>query len=110
MILAINSGVMKAKLDIDETKAFKAHIKDIDGETMTEILRFLYTKKVNNIKEIAPKLLYGAEKYELEDLKKYCVDLMTDNLCIENALEYFIMSEQHGLKYLQNSSAMFIKL
>lgn len=109
MILAMNSGVMKTKLDMDEVKDTKVNIKDIDGQTMTEVLRFLYTKKINNIKELAPKLLYSAEKYELDNLRKYVVDAMVENLCIENCLEYFILSEQYEFKYLQKSSAMFIK-
>ncbi|XP_070509694.1 speckle-type POZ protein B-like [Chironomus tepperi] len=112
MILAMNSDVMKARflLNIDETEYSTALIKDIDGETMNEITRFLYTKKIKNIIGLESRLLYGAEKYELEDLKNHCVDLMTKNLCIENALDYLILSVQYELIHLQKSSAMFIKL
>jgi hypothetical protein len=112
MILAMSSDVMKAKLkiDLDEVRTVKANIRDIDGATMTEVLRFLYTNKIKNIKGRESKLLFSAEKYELNDLKKHCVDLMAKNLCIENAFEYLMLSEQYGLKYLERCSAIFIKL
>ena len=52
-------------------------ITDIDGEAMEEILRFIYTQEVDEIDELAPKLLHGAEKYELNDMKELCVASMS---------------------------------
>ena len=111
-ILAAFSPVLKEifKPKIFPTKINKIIINDIDGETMTEILRFIYTQEVNNIKELAPKLLHGADKYELDKLKKLCIAAMIESLSIENALDYFLLADVYDIKVLLERSAMFIKL
>ena len=109
-ILAGFSSVLKTIFEIKtETRRNTMNIMDIDGETMTEILRFIYTREVNNIKQLAPKLLYGADKYELDNLKKLCASAMIENLSVENALEYFLLADQYNLKALLFRSAMVIK-
>ena len=103
---------MEAMINIKGTGIKKVTVKigDINGETMTEILRFIYTTEVNNIKELAVKLLYGAEKYELNNLKKLCVTSMIENLSVENSLEYFILADKYNSNALLFRSAVFIKL
>ena len=110
-ILAAFSSVMKTMINSNmiESESNTVNITDIDEETMTEILRFIYTREVNNIKELAVKLLYGAEKYELERLKKLCAASMIENLSVENALDYFILADQYDLQGLLEHSAVFIK-
>lgn len=96
LILANHSRVMKAMFDTDmvEAKTDCAHLDDIDAETMTEILRFMYTQNVKNLPHLAPKLLYGADKYEITKLRKICVDWMNDNIGSSNVVEFFVLAEQ----------------
>jgi hypothetical protein len=97
---------MKAIFD---TKSKVIKIPDVDGETMTEILRFIYTREVNNIKDIVVELFYGAEKYELDKLKNLCIASMIENLSVENALDYFILADKSNVNVLLERSAVFIK-
>jgi len=112
IILAAFSPIMKTMINIKmtESKSNTVNIKDIDGKTMTEILRFIYTQEVNNIKELATKLLYGAEKYQLDKLKKLCLASMIENLSVENALDYFLLADKYNSKALLFRTAVFIKL
>jgi len=111
LILAAFSPVMKRMLEIDmiEANSGIANLTDIDGETMIEILRFMYTQDVENIKNLAPKLLYGAKKYELEKLEELCVLSMMKNLSKENAIEYFLLADQYDLPGLLEHAAKLIK-
>lgn len=111
LILAAISPVMKRMLEIDMTEANSgvANLTDIDGETMIEILRFIYTQDVENIEELAPKLIYGAKKYELEKLEELCVSFMMKNLSKENAIEYFLLADLYDLQWLLEYAAKFIK-
>lgn len=77
---------------------------------MTEIFRYIYTGKINNIANYASKLIYGAYKYELEGLKDFCVAAMFDNLSIKNALDYFVLADQYDAKDLLDCCIEFIKL
>lgn len=88
----------------------KIKIDGIDSATMTEIMRFIYTEKVNDIENMASKLIYGAQKYELNDLKKFCIASMINNLSIKNAVDCFLMAEQHDYKDLLESCINFIKM
>ena len=112
MILAGFSPVMEAMIigKMTESKNNSVHIKDINSETMTEILRFIYTAQVNNIKDLAVQLLHGAEKYALYVLKKLCVESMIENLSVENVLEYFLLDDKYYSDALLFHSAVFIKL
>lgn len=105
------SPVLKTLFDLkSENQQNEIVVADIDGPTMKEILRFVYTQEVQNLKTLASKLLYGAHKYEIYDLMMICAAEMIKNLTIENALDYFILAEKYGLKALLVHSATFIKL
>lgn len=112
IVLATNSSVFRSMLDtpMTESKDRVAKLDDIDGETMTEILRFMYTREVLNIDSLAHKLLYGAEKYELEILKEICTVHMIKNLNIDNAIDYFVIAERYDLKDLLSHSMSFIDM
>ncbi|XP_070506737.1 speckle-type POZ protein-like [Chironomus tepperi] len=93
-----------------ESKISTILIEDIDGQTMTEILRFIYTQEVQNMLDLAPKILYGAVKYDLNGLIKVCAETMIENLCCWNAVDYFIMAEKHNIKDLLEHCVNFIKM
>ena len=60
--------------DMQEAHAGTLHVEDISTTTFDIILRYIYTGKVST--ELDPDLLheiiYGAEKYGLNELKNYC--------------------------------------
>ena len=105
--LAAASHVLKELIDIGSSII---KISDIDSTTMNEILRYIYTKEVNDIDDCAPKLIYGADKYELNGLKELCVIAMIDNLSVENAVDYFLLADQYDAEELLDRCIEFIKV
>lgn len=110
-ILANFSPVLDAMFNSDmiESKNAVAKIEDIDSKIMTEILRFIYTQEVKNLMELAPKILYGAEKYQLNKLKQICSSSMIENLCIGNTVEYFLLADRHNIQDLLERCTDFIR-
>ena len=48
-----------------EGKSNRVKIDDVDADVMTEVLRFIYTGKINNIEKMADLLLPVADKVSL---------------------------------------------
>jgi len=111
-ILSVNSPVLKAMMltDMQESIENKLDVKDIDGSAMDQILLFMYTQKINNIADNIEGLFYGAEKYQLENLKAACVCHMLDNLCVENAVDYFMLASLYDVDHLKQLCLMNIQM
>lgn len=103
---------MKAMLEtpMTESSTRSLSVQDIDGETMKEILRFMYTGMVENIEKLASKLLYGAEKYGIDELKDLCEQDMIENLSTTNAVEYYTLAYRYNIESLYDKCIDFIKL
>ncbi|CAG9797118.1 unnamed protein product [Chironomus riparius] len=110
-ILSIRSPVFEAMITsaMKEGTEKKVLIDDIDGRTLMELIRFVYSGKVYEIDSIAPELIYAANKYDLQDLKPLCVESLALNINIDNALETFVLADLHQEKYLKKFSMDFIK-
>ena len=55
-----------------------------DYDVVQELLRFIYTTKVKDIKKVADRLFAAAHLYQLDDLKRMCSDVMSANLNVGN--------------------------
>lgn len=66
-----------------------------DSVIMVEVLRFIKTGKViENLKEIACKLVLAAEKYHLGELKEMCLDSIVGSLSTENVLQALMAADR----------------
>jgi len=110
-VLIAHSPVMYKMLmaPMIESKTHTAKLDDIDGETMLEVLRFLYIRKVENTERLAPNLLYCAEKYELNELKNYAAASMSKTLSIDNVFEYYELANRYKEKGLLEACLYYIK-
>jgi speckle-type POZ protein len=95
-ILAARSSVFHRMLTTDmmEKDLNKIEVDDIDSATMHELLRYIYTHKVKNIDQLAAKLLYAAEKYDLPELKSFCAAQMIKQLSSENVFESLVLADR----------------
>lgn len=110
-VLASRSSVFEQMLvtNMKESELSKIEIEDFDSEVMKHVLQWLYTDKVRNIDDVAGRLVYAAEKYELEELKKNCIKKLIQKLSVDNVMSAFKISEQiTGAKPLRDSSIEFI--
>jgi speckle-type POZ protein len=63
-ILASRSAVFSAMFEhqMIEGKSNRVKIDDVDPDVMTEVLRFIYTGRINNIEKMSDLLLPVADK------------------------------------------------
>ena len=54
--------------DMREAKTGVVVSQDIEGKTMEKLLEFIYTGKIEDIDNQLERLLYAADKYEVQDL------------------------------------------
>uniref|UniRef100_A0A915IIZ6 BTB domain-containing protein n=1 Tax=Romanomermis culicivorax TaxID=13658 RepID=A0A915IIZ6_ROMCU len=89
-------------------------IDDVDGETLREILRYVYFDVVDqNIMDPNPNLpfkcLLAAEKYMLDQkFKDSCQDFLVLSVDDENAFDYFRLAENLNAEQLKLSVGDYI--
>ena len=90
VILAARSPMFYAMLTtaMKEAKENYTIIPDFDSFVIEEVLRYIYYNEVENLDEYVGELVFAAEKYQLDGLKKLCVDKIILSLTKENVLEW----------------------
>lgn len=78
----------------EEKQQGSVHVPDVDSVVMKEVLRFIYCSEVERLEEIAPKLIFAAEKYQLKELKALCLQELTASLKLGNAVQFLKISFQ----------------
>ena len=63
-------------------------MSDLSFKVATELLRFIYTKKVENLDDVAHDLLKAAHKYEIPELGNICEKSLCKNINLTNALKF----------------------
>ncbi|XP_008203284.1 speckle-type POZ protein-like [Nasonia vitripennis] len=102
-ILAGRSPVFASMFDLNmiESKKDMVEIPDIEPEVIKELLRFIYTDKVENIEVLGLEIFIAADQYALEDLKFECENALCSSIDTENAgvlLKYADIYGSHRLK------------
>lgn len=96
VVIVARSPVFHAMLENEmlEARDSAVTIPDFDSKIIKEILRFMYYNEVEKLDEIAHELVYAAEKYQLEDLKKMCLDKIIASLNTGNVLQSLIVADR----------------
>jgi len=106
IILSVRSPVFFAMLsnEMKEAKLNAAKIPNIDGVTLKELLRFIYCSCVENLPEVAEDLIQAAEQYQLDKLKKQCLESLIESLSLENVIARFQIAD-----HISDASELFKK-
>jgi speckle-type POZ protein len=88
-IIVARSPVFFAMLknDTKEAKENSADVPDFDSKTMKEFLRYIYSNEVQDLESIARDLVFAAEKYEIDGLKKICMESLHASISTENVVQ-----------------------
>jgi speckle-type POZ protein len=92
-----------------ESKTMTVHINDIKGKVLQEMLRFIYTGKVEDVKANASALIFAAEKYDIKELKDLCVSSLIKNLSTTNIFDTIIIADRYNENVLLYECIEFIK-
>lgn len=84
------------------------NITDVNPVIFKEVLRFIYTGKVEHIDEIANKILPVADTYEIKLLAELCEIALCRNLNDENALDTLTLADIFNSQYLKAQASNYI--
>lgn len=110
-ILAAKSKVFCAMFtnDCKEKQEGVVQITDTRIEVFEAFLKFFYTNKIENIKELGEELLILAEKYQVQDLKDKCENYLSQILNKDNAVHCLITADQFNCQKLKKNALNVIK-
>lgn len=109
-ILAARSPVFLAMM-VHETKEKNTGVVDIEDvypETLSDFLSYLYTGSTGSVtSQNVVKLYTAADKYQVYELKKVCIDYMLKNICIDNFCDILTLALRHVEKDLTDACTQF---
>ena len=109
-ILAARSDVFAAMFthEMKESMENKVKIEDFNLEVIKEMLRYIYTQKVDEIETITDDLLAVAGKYLLNELKSICESNLIENLSNDNYFNRMVTADKYNLCKLKKETVRFI--
>ncbi|KAI6231258.1 Speckle-type POZ protein-like isoform X1 [Aphelenchoides besseyi] len=89
LVICTQSDVFRSmfKHEFSEKKSNCVHIQKADKKVVEAMLRYLYSGKVENINQVASRLLSLSDQYQLKGLTELCMDALKMNLTLENIIE-----------------------
>merc|ERR1719282_863120 len=94
--------------EMAEKKTRKIEIPEFDPSTVSALLTFIYTGQTPNLDDHAEDLLMAAEKYQLDQLKNFCVKKLCNNIAVNNCLNYMVIGDLFRADDLKKASLQFI--
>lgn len=109
-VLAVSSPVFASLLTNDwkRTKNGVIEIEDFSFATMQELLRYIYTGKVKNSKNVAHELFLIADKYDIKKLKGYCKAEFCIQINLDNAWTWLEMAENCQVDQLKKNVIKYV--
>lgn len=107
-ILAARSPVFAAmfKHQMMETKTSRIVIKDCTRDIFDQMLHFIYSGKL--LKELnedtAQSLYLVSDKYEINDLKKMCLEFLLQCFCMDNVLNLMVWAHIHSVEEIKETA------
>jgi hypothetical protein len=101
--------VEKGKFEEGHTRTVE--IEDIEPAVFKEMLRYLYTGKVQKLDEdeMTEPLLLAADKYQIEALKDLCEQSFIRKLNLETVVHYLVLAHLHSAHQLLEASLKFLE-
>ncbi|XP_038116036.1 speckle-type POZ protein [Culex quinquefasciatus] len=94
--------------DMQESKENTVKITDIRAEVFQEVLRFIYTGKVQDMDQLARALLIAADKYSLDTLKSKCSEHLGSRLSVATATATLELADKYNAGALKQQAIKFI--
>jgi speckle-type POZ protein len=109
-ILSSRSPVFAAMFEhqMKESTENVVKIVDMSTEVANELLHFIYSGKVDNLKKVAKDLLAAADKYQLPQLVEMCEEHLMANLTTDTAPQVLVLSHLHKALKLKTVVVEFI--
>ncbi|XP_043274922.1 speckle-type POZ protein B-like isoform X2 [Venturia canescens] len=86
---------------------YALQLEDISPDIMQELLRYIYSDRVDNLDAIANQLLSLAERFQLQGLKEACERNLIESITPENVANLLLMSDEFGCGSLKRASIVY---
>ncbi|KAL1397298.1 hypothetical protein pipiens_002542 [Culex pipiens pipiens] len=109
-ILSVRSAVFAAMFQsrMQESTLNQITIVDIEPEVFEQVLKFIYTDKVEGLAKMARDLLASADKYALDHLKNMCEDQLIGTITKETVLQTLALADLYRAQKLKDKAILFI--
>jgi len=110
LVLGARSPVFKAmfKSDMVEKINGEVNIEDAGVDEVRQMVRYMYTAKIDHSFTKVKELLVLANKYQVLELVNFCSSKIFESLSEDNALEIGMFGEIHNSDILINRCAKYI--
>ncbi|KAJ8686475.1 hypothetical protein QAD02_022269 [Eretmocerus hayati] len=108
IILAKRSPYFAQLFAQNEDKRSMVEITDVKGDILAQVLKFIYSGRVDNFENITSELCVAAEKFSLEHLKNQCTQYLTQNLNIDKAASILAIASANNMPGLKKTCISFI--
>lgn len=110
-ILCARSPVFRAMLSHDTKEAQEGLIEilDMEPEVVSEMLRYMYTDRVQVPSDSTKQLVIACDKYGLQDAKLICELELARKLSVDNAANTAVLAVVYSCSSLQEACVAFIK-
>lgn len=109
-VLIARSSVFAAMFQHETTEKLKGiiNIPDCDPESFDEFLKFLYTGKLEEPSCRSALDLYEiSDKYDVQELKAFCVEFLMENLTVENLCDIAVFADKYEETNLLSAAEVF---
>ncbi|XP_065203416.1 speckle-type POZ protein-like [Planococcus citri] len=112
IVLIARSPVFGAMFSYDtkEKQSNCIELQDITFAAFREMLRYMYTGKVQNLKELAPELLAAADKYDLKNLKIICEKELYETLSQSTAVATVMLADMYHAENLKKQALLYMRM
>lgn len=83
-------------------------LHEIHSTVLTEVLRYLYTQKVDDLASIADKLLYAASKFQIADLQKLCEREICRDMSVNTAPKLLLLASVTNARFVEAKAVELI--
>ena len=88
---------------------FQVEIKDTEPETLEQLLKYIYSDKLEcDMPNLASSLMTAADKYNLPKLKSLCEESICNNIEVSNAADILVLAHMYEASNLKAMAVDFI--
>ena len=110
LILSIRSDVFKAMFEPEKKTGSVVHIREFDGTTVKNMIRFIYSDDIADFKSEVNMDLYAiAHKYQLGRLQRMCLEKLRVEVNVENVLHSWMAASLFEATKFAKFCEVFIK-
>ena len=94
--------------EMEEFKTNELKVENVSIEVLMELIRYMYTGRVEKLDELGPEIFQAAHFYQIEDLKYISENVLLNHLSVDNAITNLILADDYKAQHLKEKATAFI--